>query len=844
MKEKVLLAFFSSLLTLTVFSQAPKPNVVVIVVDDLNDYIEGYNGQPQIVTPAFKDLESRGCTFTNGFANAPGCAPSRTSFLSGKDINYTQVFNNADYPGHFREAFVPEKNNDVVYTLPEILKDSGGYYTYCINKIFHSDHEGDFDDNMSHDECDKRFSWNRQTNIQESDWFTMLSLSYAQYHGSTWGMIPDSLEKYMQDVAGTDSAIQFIKNYATGVEDACGKPFFLAMGYHRPHTGRMIPEKYFLPYYSQDMYALPSGLPYNSPANAYPPNGIVMPPQPAIKYADYYAFPEGGIARGVADFGTIEDDITDYVNSLSPLPVISDTMTDDERRQFITDVQIANHASCYVAAVQFIDTQLGRLMAELDAHPDVKNNTIIILVSDHGYALGEKKHYTKWALWETDIRIPFIMIDPSKSGAVINTNTVDLLDLFPTVLDITDTPEPRFADGTPYLDGTSILPLFNDADLQVERPVLTTYKKENEMALCFPMYSVRTERFHYIRYRFNSDEPDVLDCDSSSSTYEKELYELGTDREIDPNEWNNMASDADYQPLIDYLEDFLPDSMFYMRNINKAVITADDPKPCFYNKPDDISLHAALYTPEGSPISGSALSAYKFTWTNNLTSEIFTGTDFNFNMSTVADAIFDVKDKVIFYLHVTDPASGQLLAFDIRSYAINEANIPVVSYDAEVTGGYDLNISDYAITGDYTSTRWDFGDGTVVDDLIPATHTYTIPGIYLVQNTVFYGNDECSVITDTVINIMYTDINDDLQKQPSINVYPSPATSVVHVSALNKNDQYMLYIYDMLGRQVMYTEVANTGTAVFNISSLPQGSYIVKAVSDTGYSTRKFEIIR
>lgn len=143
-----------------------KPNFIFIVVDDLNDYQDIYDGHPQIETPHIDGLASSGIRFQNAYAACPGCAPSRTSMLSGKDAIYTQVFNNNDYSNNFRNNFTAADGNETVFTLPEILKDSGGYYTMAINKVFHSQKQNDYD-KVTADPCAKDLSWNKMLDFED-----------------------------------------------------------------------------------------------------------------------------------------------------------------------------------------------------------------------------------------------------------------------------------------------------------------------------------------------------------------------------------------------------------------------------------------------------------------------------------------------------------------------------------------------------------------------------------------------------------------------------------------------------------------------------------------------------
>lgn len=273
-------------LAVTVRAQAPsQPNFVLIVADDLNDYVQGFDGHPQAKTPNISKIEKKGTTFTNTFCAGPKCAPSRTSLITGKDCYYTKVYNNDDIGcKNFRKNFSIAKGNPTVFTMPELLKDSGGYFTYTLSKVMHC-YVGlpDYDtSNVAM--CDKGLSWNKAFSYGQGGDMTAI-LDYGGdnddgVNGFYFTPIPDSMESQMVDYIITDSAIAFIQDYVDNPETYCNKPFFLTVGYKRPHGPFYVPEKYFLPYYNTDYYESPYNKPYNDPVGAAPYNGVVMPPQP------------------------------------------------------------------------------------------------------------------------------------------------------------------------------------------------------------------------------------------------------------------------------------------------------------------------------------------------------------------------------------------------------------------------------------------------------------------------------------------------------------------------------------------------------------------------------------
>jgi len=250
------------------------------------------------------------------------------------------------------------------------------------------------------------------------------------------------------------------------------KPLLLGCGFHFPHMPWDVPQKYF------DMFPL---------------DKIELPKvQPSLD-----GLPETG-RRWARKSG-------DHANIL-------------KSGRWKEAVQ------AYLACITFMDTQLGRLLDafEKSAH---KDNTIIVLWSDHGWHLGEKEHWRKFALWEESTRSPMIWVVPglTKPGGFCK-RTVDYMDLYPTLCDVAGLPLPK------HLEGKSYRSLLANPDAAWDRPAVTTYWQDN--------HSVRTEKWRYIRYRDGGEE----------------LYNHDTD----PLEWKNLAKDPKYASVKEELKKWLP----------------------------------------------------------------------------------------------------------------------------------------------------------------------------------------------------------------------------------------------------------------------------------------------
>lgn len=809
---------------------SPKPNFIFIVVDDLNDYTQSLGGQPQIFTPNIQELSDMGISFENGFCNATGCAPSRTSLLSGKDLFYTGVYSNSDYVNKFRENFTEEKNNEEVFTLPEILKDSGGYYTFAINKVFHSPTENDYDKNMGTPACEKKKSWNKMQYFSESP--ALADSMFAHRYGDFfyWGKMPDSYESGMQDYQAADTAIKFINAVAAGTANTCGKPFFLALGCHLPHAERYVPAKYFPPYFVDDILHEPFVIPYNDPPSAFPYNGYVMPPQPDIEYGDYFDLPEGSLARQFADANEDYEGITEYVNSLPYWPVIDSSLTDDERRYILEQTVRANLTMSYFAGTQYIDAQIGRVIDALQSHPELMQNTIIILVSDNGYSLGEKRHWGKWTLWETINRVPFILVHPDLPHGVNVNRTVSLLDVFPTVLDLAGiTKYPKFADGSNYLDGMSLKPLLMDTELELERPVLESYRKLNGSGSCFPHYGVRNERFHFIRYQTNNDGSlGTGACSASLSEQEDELYEIEEDRNIDPEEWNNLAYDTDYAIVKEYLQQWFPDSTKYLQQAYKIKIMQPH-SACSYRSTDTVFLSALLYDEEGNALSSVPADKHIKWWTNSGSTPV-SGISNTLALSSFPDIVSGTQTSMIIYLALYNDDHTVIDGLDMLTINIDNTTENYPRFKVK-TNKRKASITGIIYpAGTYTAS-WDYGDGSpVYNGLIPPQHSYSAYGNYTISCSAVIGTaDGCTVTKNVAIFC-------DSGKHMYVRLTPNPVQHMLTANIDGEPGIYTLSVYNTAGIKVREeTVLCESGSmeTQLNTEDLAEGIYYIRISSGT-----------
>jgi arylsulfatase A-like enzyme len=435
---------------------AERPNVLFIVVDDLNDWVGPLGGHPQVKTPNFDRLAARGVTFTNAHCQAPMCNPSRTSFMTGLRPSTTGVYALDPW---FRTA-EPLKN---LVTLPQHFEQNG-YVTLCTGKIHH-------DGFPPKDE--------RKDGVEFSRW------GFAGSHGPypktknvetvskhpmlNWGVYPGRDEE-MSDYKVASWAIEQLKN-----PPADGKPFFLAVGFRRPHVPCLAPQKWFDLYPDDDT--------------------LIMPP---IKRDDLDDVPKAAA----------------YLHWKIPEPRLDWLEAHGEWRNLVRS---------YLACISFMDAQVGRVLDALDASGKA-DNTIIVLLSDHGWHLGEKGQTGKLSLWERSTRVPLIFAGPGIAKSARCDRTVELLDLYPTLSELAGLP------ARSGLEGHSIVPQLIDTTAPREFPAITTQDLNN--------HTVRTQRWRYIRYFDRSEE----------------LY----DEQADPDEWTNLAADTNYAQTKQDLAKWLP----------------------------------------------------------------------------------------------------------------------------------------------------------------------------------------------------------------------------------------------------------------------------------------------
>jgi len=497
------------LLTLPL-SAAQRPNVLLIICDDLNDSIDGMGGHPQARTPNIDRLAKQGIRFTNAHTNDPLCAPSRASLWSGL------------YPHNSRSfTFAHWKKNEVLAKSVMCMQHfrDNGYGVYGTGKVFHNGQEAyDAYTEYGHEASFGPFPWDgvkrakrRRPGKEYAPNWKAHPASAALYENAqdienrwehsfgplseipNWKPDPnngipgyrgwrlynepfryvnDDDRDLMPDELSANWAVEVLKRKHK-------KPFFLVVGFARPHTPLYAPKKYF---------------------DRFPLEKIELPPY-------------------------LKDDIRDCATS-----IVAHQPYGFQRYKMLQDAggkaMWKRWIQAYLACVSLVDDQVGEIVDELNdgAYAD---NTIVIFTSDHGYHMGEKDYLFKDSTWEESTRVPLLVAAPGigPGGGTECGHPVSLIDLYPTLVDLCDlSKNPNAKTNGRPLDGHSLRPF-------LKNPRGETW---DGPAVALSMVGGGPRQLHFTvrdgRWRY-----------TLSSTGEEELY----DHRTDPHEWHNLAERSD-----------------------------------------------------------------------------------------------------------------------------------------------------------------------------------------------------------------------------------------------------------------------------------------------------------
>lgn len=452
---KIFIPIALALLTTLSASAQKKYNVLFVISDDLTATALGCYGNTVCKTPNIDALATEGTRYTRTYCQYPVCGPSRASFMFG-------------YYPHTRDVFgyvSGRSQNGDRETWAEHFKNRG-YYTARVSKIFHMGVPGGIESGGNG--ADDAQSWTERFNSQGPEVFADVHADgiAERLENATDGnraLVGGNTYEYVM-AAGDD----LVHSDGKTAQKACelialhkNEPFFLAVGFVRPHIPFAAPKSYF------DMY---------------PWQNMVLPVVPAGDQSDIHGFSVTSNSQG---------------------------FDDTEKKKSIAG---------YYAAVSFMDAQVGKVLNKLKSE-GLEDDTIVIFTSDHGFFLGEHDFWSKSYVHEESSRVPMIIKVPGKAPAVCD-SFAELLDLFPTTVDLCGSPVPT------RLQGKSLAVTLDDPNAEVREASFTIYGSNSR-------YYLRDANYAFIQYKADG-----------SNGYE--LYDMVSD----PYQITNLETNPAYTSVL------------------------------------------------------------------------------------------------------------------------------------------------------------------------------------------------------------------------------------------------------------------------------------------------------
>lgn len=430
-------------------------NVLLIMIDDLRPEVGAY-GVSEINTPNIDALARQGTMFTRAYAQMANCSPSRTSMLTGLRPDTTAV---QDLTTHFRDT-VPN-----VVTLPQYFKNRG-YVTEGFCKVYH-------------DGLDDAESWS----VPHEDAFGPGAPKGSDGKRLAYASINKPASAFA-DYQCANLAIDAIDSTASS-----HKPFFIAVGFKKPHLPFLAPKAYY------DMY-------------------------------DPYAIPQARHPAKAAGAPSAAFENRSELHTYSGIPNASQPLGEQLER---------NLKRGYYAATTFVDAQVGRVLAALDS-AGAGGNTIVVVLGDHGFHLGEEHDWGKHTDFEVGTRVPLIIRVPGKAGNHSTAALAELVDLYPTIVQLAGLPMPTLNQRGGYpMEGDSLVGFINSPSTASRRGAFSEWNRYG-----YTGSSIRTNQYRYTEWSNNT----------------KTLLEL-YDHDADPDETVNVSGRSQYQGVIQALHEAL-----------------------------------------------------------------------------------------------------------------------------------------------------------------------------------------------------------------------------------------------------------------------------------------------
>lgn len=395
-----------------------KLNVLMIISDDLRNELNCY-GASHMITPNIDKIAARGIQFNRAYVQQAVCAASRASFLTGLRPNTT----GSDYPYS-------------IYTVEELLeKDHPSIMRYFMNQGYYVRGLGKIHHGYIENFTESHFN-SRKPNYVNPESNQLKGMERPPTEA------PDVNDNAYRDGENTIEAINTLRRMSNQE-----KPFFLTVGYYKPHLPWCAPKKYF---------------------DLYDPESIPL--------ADNKFLPENApeYATGFGNLNKYE-------------------LPDDENTGIFSNTRARELKHAYAACVSYIDAQVGKLLVELD-ELGLGENTIVIFMSDHGWHLGDQGKWGKSTNFENSTRAPLIISAPGYNGSQKTEALVEYVDIFPSLCDLAGIEKPT------YIEGTSVVPLMKDPERDWKKAAFSQYPRGYPKAE-FEGFTIRTDQYRYVEWR-------------------------------------------------------------------------------------------------------------------------------------------------------------------------------------------------------------------------------------------------------------------------------------------------------------------------------------------------------
>lgn len=496
----------------TLQKYAAQPNILLIVVDDLNDYQGVFGGHPQAKTPNIDKLAKSGIRFTNMQTNTPVCQPSRNSLFTGVYPHESKDF---AWTAKYKQPVL--KHNK---TIMEMFNENG-YFTLGTGKLMHGNKTSEWQEwgnNVKHNYGPNVFDGEkliatknvpapfRDIGAVDGSFGRLseggVSSGERGKPGWVYGWTKNPFRyanendrDLLPDEAHAKWAVEKLPKLALQ-----NTPFFMGVGFVRPHTPLYAPDEFF---------------------DLFPLDAIELAPWMKADINDLH----------------FSDNFPDNGKGLRYYRELVASYNGDREKAMKTFLQ------AYLACVAFMDAQVGKVLTALEANPNLNDNTMVVFTSDHGWQMGEKNYLFKNSPWEESARIPLIIrpVNSKVSNASVE-QPVSLVDIFPTLVDFGQLKgDHRYNNKGGKLGGFSLRPFIEDPTTENWQgpngalTVIGNYANSGKQTSVVKQnYSYRTKDFRYIHY----------------SNGQEELY----NHKNDPYEWHNIAADKRNKELIKALK--------------------------------------------------------------------------------------------------------------------------------------------------------------------------------------------------------------------------------------------------------------------------------------------------